>query len=210
MEKGGVEKIHPPQISKKVVFLLTAVCVFSFWGIARACKELPHSSLESEEPSEGKEIALFPVAALPPRSACRQPLRVCFLYLCLFSWQEAAPRDRVTTPPPALVARVLAHSTCCSTAAAGTGRAGSPVGIKTQSRRLGGGDGGRAGSCRGTPAAALGGWGHCSAVDGCGHVLPALPDGLLEAMVDDEADPRHQPLLSCAGKCSTLGTGGRR
>lgn len=92
----------------------------------------------------------------------------------------------------------------------GTGSAGSPVGIRARSRRLGGGDGGRAGSCRGTPGAALGGWGHRSADDGCGRLLPALPDGLLEAMVGDEADPGYQPLLSSAGKCSTLGAGGRR
>lgn len=56
----------------------------------------------------------------------------------------------------------------------------------------------------------LGGWGHRSADDGCGRLLPALPDGLLEAMVGDEADPGYQPLLSSAGKCSTLGAGGRR
>lgn len=137
--------------------------------------------------------------------------RLWFLCLRLFSWQEAAPRGRVTAPPLGARSR---HSRRAAAGAAQPEQSGqaAPVPSRDQagSRRLGGGDGGRAGSCRGTPAAAPGGWGHGSGVDDCGRVLPARPYGLLEAMAGVEAGPRCQPLLSSAGKCSTFGAGRRR
>lgn len=155
---------------------------------------------------------MIPCAVPLSGSACRQPLHTkCPLDLCLFSWQEAALRTCVTAPPPALVPWSWHTQLGKGKVEYGsTSIIRSLVGIKDCSRRLGVGDGGHAGSWRRTPAAAVGGWGHCSAVGSCGCELPAIPDGLLEAMVGAEADTRYQPLLSCAGKCSAHGAEGRR
>lgn len=97
-----------------------------------------------------------------------------------------------------------------TTAVPGTGSGSFTAGIQAQSRRLRGDNGGRGRILGETPAAALGSWGHRSAFDSCDCVLPALPDGILEAMVDAELSPGCQPLLSCAGKCPALRAERRR
>lgn len=97
-----------------------------------------------------------------------------------------------------------------ATAVPGTRSASFAAGIKAQNRRLRGDDGGCGKILRETPAAALGSWGHCSASDNCDCAVPALPDGILEAMADAEVDPGYQPLLPCAGKCSALRAQRRR
>uniref|UniRef100_A0A8C5IZ87 unspecific monooxygenase n=1 Tax=Junco hyemalis TaxID=40217 RepID=A0A8C5IZ87_JUNHY len=153
-----------------------------------ACKEGSRSSLGSSR--------LFPLACLPPGNARMQRLRKSVFRLCLFSWQEATPVACVVAPPPALLANFSAVPS--------TGSASFAAGIKAQGRRLRGDDGCRGRTLRETPAAAMGSWHHCSACDNSDCVLPALPDGILEAMADAEVHPGCQPLLSCAGKCPAL------
>ena len=70
-------------------------------------------------------MAPFPMAALPSQGACRQPLHMCGFYIFVyFPGRKLCLGARVTAPPPAVLARVLAHLTRCSAAALGTGRAG--------------------------------------------------------------------------------------
>lgn len=108
----------------------------------------------------------------------------------------------VVAPPPALLANF--------SAVPGTDSASFTAGIKAQGRRLRGDDGGPGRTVRETPAAAMGSWDHCSAFDNCDCVRPSLPDGILEAMEDDEVHPGCQPLLSCGGKCPALQAERRR
>lgn len=131
-----------------------------------------------------------------------QPLHESVFQLCLFSWEEATPVACVAAPPPALLANFSAVPS--------TGSASFAAGIKAQSRRLRGDDGRRGRTLRETPAAAMGSWDHSSACDNSDCVLPALPDGILEAMADVEAHPGCQPLLSCGGKCPALRAERRR
>lgn len=115
----------------------------------------------------------------------------------------------VVAPPPALLAGFSTRLAHCSCSAAYRQR---QLRSRDQGseQELRGDNGGPGRILRETPDAALGSWGHCPAFDNCDCVLPALPDGILAAMVDAELSPGCQPLLSCAGKCPALRAERRR
>lgn len=120
----------------------------------------------------------------------------------------------LSAPPPALRAWIQAvcslQSGCEQRQLGLTQDPERASGEQSLEQELQGRHAGRAGNRGGHPATALGGWGRHPALDGCHHVLPALPSGLLVAVAGDEAHPGYQPLLSRAGKCSAVGAEGRR